>query len=75
MKKELSPVAMVGILVVAVIALGIFGYKMLQPAPYEPSPGAGGKPGVGASSPAPSAPDAQGRVYQMPGASPGPPAR
>ena len=60
MKKEINPIALVGIIVAAVIVLVVFGYKMLQPAPYTPSPGSpgavgsaaiAGKPGASAAPP------------------------
>lgn len=39
MKREISPVAIAAILVVALIAIGLYGYRAMQPAPYTPSPG------------------------------------
>ncbi|MCW3095745.1 MAG: hypothetical protein JWL77_1363 [Chthonomonadaceae bacterium] len=40
MKKELNPLVLIGIAALAVIVLVMFGYRALQPAHYEPSPGA-----------------------------------
>lgn len=50
MKKEINPAIFIGIAVVVVIGAVIMGFRMLQPAPYAPSPGAsgvgGGVPGA-----------------------------
>ena len=45
MKQELHPAALVGIIVVVVALLVVFGSRMLQPASYEPSPGVVGTKG------------------------------
>ena len=45
MKKEVGPIALIGIAALAVIVLIIFGYRAMQPAPYTPSPGVSGAPG------------------------------
>ena len=51
MKKEINPLALIGIAALAVIVLIVFGYRAMQPAPYTPSPGV---PGVSSGSgPAP----------------------
>jgi len=39
MKKELSPLVIIGIAALAVVLLVAFGYRAMQPAPYQPSPG------------------------------------
>ena len=46
MKKELNPLAMAGIIIVAIVLLGIVGYQMLKPPGYYPSPGAYGTGGA-----------------------------
>ena len=49
MSKPIKPVFLIIIAVVAVALLGAWGYHAVQPAPYLPSPGAGGRPGATAS--------------------------
>lgn len=47
MNKQISPAIEGAIAVVGVLLLGFFLYRSLQPAPYPPSSGAGGRPGAG----------------------------
>ena len=68
MKQEMNPMAVVGIIIVAVALLVVFGFRALKPAGYTPSPGVvheqgyepGSKPGdvqaSGNSGPATTAP-------------------
>ena len=44
MHKPLHPRVLIGITVMAVLLLAAFGYQMLKPPTYIPSPGAGGRP-------------------------------
>lgn len=46
MKKEIHPAAVIAAIVVLVVGIVVVGYRAMQPAPYYPSPGAGGTPGV-----------------------------
>jgi len=48
MKKELNPLAVIGIAALAVIVLIVFGYRVMKPAGYSPSPGV---PGVSGEDP------------------------
>jgi hypothetical protein len=45
MKKAVSPVAIMGLIVITVVVLAVFGYRALQPAPYAASPGSPGAAG------------------------------
>ncbi len=45
MKQELHPAAIVGLIVVVVALLVVFGSRALKPAAYEPSPGVVGAKG------------------------------
>jgi hypothetical protein len=47
MKKEISPAAVIGIIVVVLAIVVVFGYKAMAPAPYTPSPGVPGVGGAG----------------------------
>jgi hypothetical protein len=47
MKQQVSPVVIVLIVIGAVVGLGFFFNRAMQPAPYIPSPGAGGRPNTG----------------------------
>jgi hypothetical protein len=51
MKKEIHPLALVAVILVLVVGIAVFGYRSLQPAPYTPSPGAGGTGGAMAGQP------------------------
>ncbi len=41
MKREISPVVFVVVIVAALVAVAIWGYRAMQPAPYQMSPGGG----------------------------------
>ena len=77
MKTEMNPIAVIGIIAVAVIALVFFGSRMLKPAPYAPSPGSPGAPGArpGAmAAPSPTADESAKHFTSAPGSTPGKPA-
>ena len=42
MKKELNPLVLIGVAALAVVLLVVWGYRALQPAPYQASPGSPG---------------------------------
>ncbi len=44
MNKSLSPAITAVIIVIVVALLSVWGYRMMQPAPYTPSPGVAGRP-------------------------------
>ena len=64
MQKQMNPAVVAGVLALAIAALGGFGYKMMQPPPYEPSPGVAGAPAVSGYT-GQSAPGASSRTDPM----------
>lgn len=78
MKQEINPVALVGIIIVVVALLAVFGYKAMQPGSYTPSPGvskaSGGVPGAvqpSASQGSPATPAGNAPAVYYPSAPPG----
>jgi hypothetical protein len=47
MKKQVSPAAIVIVVLITVVGLGYFLYRAMQPAYYLPSPGVAGRPATG----------------------------
>ena len=74
MNKQIHPLALIGVIVVVVVLLVVFGYRALQPAPYTPSPGAAGTSGPVPGSTSKSGGDAPGYYPAAPaGSIPGKP--
>ena len=46
MNTNVHPLVIAAVVVVLAAGIGFWGYKASQPAPYVPSPGLGGRPGV-----------------------------
>ena len=46
MNTNVHPLVIAAVVVVLVAGIGFWGYKASQPAPYVPSPGLSGAPGV-----------------------------
>ena len=76
MKKEVNPVIIGVVIAVVLVAVGFFGFRMMQPAPYTPSPGVAASDSPGDSAAQPLSPGEQ--AYQQSlnagGATPGVPA-
>jgi len=47
MKQQVHPAVIAAVVVVIVLGLGFWFVHAMQPAPYRPSPGAGGRPNTG----------------------------